>query len=108
MDRPSGTGKPSLKLSYEYLDEPVMGDICNIKFDVSNHGAPISNVSAQLKGGLYQIEGLDLPMDYPPIKVAKILDRETSRNSMTVIYDGKDPVFVLKYDFEGETFEVVV
>ena len=97
-----------LKLSYEYLDEPAMGDICNIKFDVSNHGAPISNVSAQLKGGLYQIEGLELPMDYPPIKVAKILDRKTSHNAMTAIYEGKDPVFVLKYDFEGETLEVVV
>ena len=108
MDHPSGTGKPSLKLSYEYLDKPVIGDICNIKFDVSNHGAPISNVSAQLKGGLYQIEGLELPMDYPPIKVAKMLDRETSHNSMTAIYEEKDPVFILKYDFEGETFEVVV
>ena len=108
MDRPSGTGKPSLKLSYEYLDKPVIGDVCNIKFDVSNHGTPISNVSAQLKNGLYQIEELELPMDYPPIKVANTLDRETSHNSMTAIYEGKDPVFVLKYDFEGETFEVVV
>ena len=108
MDRPSGTGKPSLKLSYEYLDKPVIGDVCNIKFDVSNHGTPVSNVSAQLKNGLYQIEELELPMDYPPIKVANTLDRETSHNSMTAIYEGKDPVFVLKYDFEGETFEVVV
>jgi len=108
INQPSGTGKPSLKLSYEFLEEPVIGDVCNIKFDVSNHGSPISNVSTKLKNGLYKIEGLEMPMDYPPIKIAKILDHETSHNSMTTIYEGKEPVFILNYEFEGNTFEITL
>ena len=95
-------------MTYEYLDEPTIGDVCNIKFDVSNHGSPISNVSAQLKNGQYQIDNLELPMDYPPIKVAKILDGKPSRNSITAIYDGKDPIFILNYEFEGKTMNITI
>ena len=107
-DVASGSGSPNIKLTYEYLDEPTIGDVCNIKFDVSNHGSPISNVSAQLKNGQYQIDNLELPMDYPPIKVAKILDGKPSRNSITAIYDGKDPIFILNYKFEGKPMSITI
>tara|TARA_Y100000746_G_scaffold223852_1_gene225778 strand:+ start:288 stop:1901 length:1614 start_codon:yes stop_codon:yes gene_type:complete len=107
-DAASGSGTPNIKLNYEYLDKPTIGDVCNIKFSISNHGAPISNVSAKLKNGKYHIEGLDLPIDYPAINVAKLLDSVISLNSITTIYDGKDPIFVINYEFEGKLLKITI
>ena len=107
-DVPVGTGEPVLELNYEYLGNPVKGDICNIKFEVANRGTPVSNVSVELKNGTYHIEGLDLPIQYPPIKVAKMLDKEKSSNAITTIYEGKKPIFNLKYEFNGEIIEVLI
>lgn len=105
MDTPVGNGKPTLVLNYEYSGKPAKGDICKIKFDVANLGTPVANVSAELKNGIYHIEGLELPIQYPPIKVAKMLDKEKSYNAITAIYDGTKPIFSLKYEFDGETIE---
>ena len=107
-DIPVGNGKPTLVLNYEYSGKPTKGDLCKIKFDLANLGTPVSNVSAELKNGTYHLEGLELPIQYPPIKVAKMLDKEKSYNAITAIYDGEKPIFRLKYEFEGETVNIII